>query len=165
MSTKFQIDSLDKKILSILSTDSRMPYLEVARECNVSGAAIHQRIQKMKEANVITGSQFNLSPKNVGYNTCAFIGLQVNLTSIRTHQDVFNKIMKIPEIVECHHVTGKYSLLAKVYCYNNEHLKKIIVEYIQSITEIIATETIISLEEGFTRQLPIVSNIYSAKDS
>jgi len=69
---------------------------------------------------------------------------------------VFNKIMKIPEIVECHHVTGKYSLLAKIYTYNNEHLKQIIVEKIQSIVEITATETIISLEEGFTRQLPVI---------
>jgi DNA-binding Lrp family transcriptional regulator len=90
----------------------------------------NEAFQKMKEAGVITGSQFNISPKNVGYFTCAFIGLQVNLTSTRTHQEVFNKIMKIPEIVECHHVTGNYSLLAKVYCNNNEHLKKIIVENI-----------------------------------
>lgn len=156
MSSKFRIDSLDKRILWFLAKDARTPFLEIARDCNVSGAAIHQRIQKMKDANVITGSQFNLSPKNVGYNTCAFIGLQVNLTSTRTHQEVFNKIMKIPEIVECHHVTGTYSLLAKVYCNNNEHLKKIIVENIQSIIEITSTETIISLEEGFVRQLPIV---------
>jgi len=156
MDNKLQIDSLDKKILSILTKDARTPFLEVARECNVSGAAIHQRIQKLKDSGIIVGSQFNISAKNVGYSTCAFIGLQVNLTSTRTHQEVFNKIMKIPEIVECHHVTGNYSLLAKVYTYNNEHLKKIIVEKIQSIVEITATETIISLEEGFLRQLPIV---------
>ncbi len=156
MASKFQIDSLDKKILSFLVKDARIPFLEIARDCGVSGAAIHQRIQKMKDAGVITGSQFNISPKNVGYYTCAFIGLQVNLTSTRTHQEVFNKIMKIPEIVECHHVTGNNSLLAKVYCNNNEHLKRIIVENIQSIIEITSTETIISLEEGFMRQLPIV---------
>jgi len=156
MENKLRIDSLDKKILSILTKDARTPFLEVARECNVSGAAIHQRIQKLKDSGIIVGSQFNISAKNVGYSTCAFIGLQVNLTSTRTHQEVFNKIMRIPEIVECHHVTGNYSLLAKVYTYNNEHLKKIIVEKIQSIVEITATETIISLEEGFLRQLPIV---------
>lgn len=155
MENKFRIDSLDKKILHILTKDARTPFLEIARECNVSGAAIHQRIQKLKDSEIITGSQFNISPQNVGYATCAFIGLQVNLTSTRTHQEVFNKIMRIPEIVECHHVTGNYSLLAKVYTHNNEHLKKIIVERIQSIVEITATETIISLEEGFLRQLPI----------
>ena len=156
MGNNLRIDSLDKRILNFLTKDARTPFLEIARACNVSGAAVHQRIQKLKDTGVINGSQFNISPKNVGYNTCAFISLQVNLTSTRTHQEVFDKIMRIPEIVECHHVTGNYSLLAKIYTHNNEHLKKIIVENIQSITEITATETIISLEEGFLRQLPIV---------
>ena len=69
----------------------------------------------------------------------------------------FKKIKQIPEIVECHHISGKYSLLIKVYTRNNEHLKKIIVEQIQSIPEISFTETFISLEEGFDRQLPAKS--------
>lgn len=91
----------------------------------------------------------------MGYMTCAFIGIQVNLTSTSTHDEVFKKIRQIPEIVECHHISGKYSLLIKIYTHNNEHLKKIIVEQIQSIPEISFTETFISLEEGFDRQLPV----------
>ena len=86
-----------------------------------------------------------------GYLTCAFIGIQINLTTTRTHEEVFEKIKQIPEIVECHHITGKYSLLAKIYTRNNEHLKQIIVDKIQSIPEITFTETFISLEEGFMR--------------
>ncbi len=155
MSQQFRLDSLDKKILNILIADARTPFLEVARHCNVSGAAIHQRVQKMQEAGVIIGTQYNLSSKGMGYLTCAFIGIQVNLTSTSTHEEVFQKIKKIPEIVECHHITGKYSLLIKIMARNNEHLKKIIVEQIQSILEIVNTETFISLEEGFVRQLPV----------
>ena len=151
----FHLDSLDKKILVILTADARIPYLEVARQCKVSGAAIHQRIQKMTEAGVISGTQFNLSNKGLGYLTCAFIGIQINLTTTRTHVEVFEKIRQVPEIVECHHITGKYSLLLKIYAHDNEHLKKIIIEKIQSIPEIIFTETFISLEEGFIRQLPV----------
>jgi Lrp/AsnC family transcriptional regulator, regulator for asnA, asnC and gidA len=151
----FHLDSLDKRILSYLTSDARLPFLEVARKCNVSGAAIHQRVQKMIEAGVISGTQFNLSSKGMGYLTCAFIGIQVNLTSTTTHEEVFQQIKQIPEIVECHHITGKYSLLVKIFARNNEHLKKIIVEKIQSIIEIVATETLISLEEGFIRQLPV----------
>ena len=151
----FHLDSLDKRILSILLKDARKPFLEVARKCNVSGAAIHQRVQKMIEAGIITGSQINISQKEMGFLTCAFIGIQVNLTSTSTHDEVFQKISRIPEIVECHHITGKYSLLIKILTRNNEHLKKIIVEKIQSIPEIIATETFISLEEGFVRQLSV----------
>ena len=156
MDEKFRIDSLDKKILSILMKDARVPFLEVARLCRVSGAAIHQRIQKMTEAGVISGSQFNVSSIGLGYTTQAFIGIQVNLTSTRTHDEVFDKISKVPEVVECHHTTGKYSLFIKILAKNNEHLKNIIIANIQSILEVTATETFISLEEGFKRQVPII---------
>jgi Lrp/AsnC family transcriptional regulator for asnA, asnC and gidA len=155
MAEKFHLDSLDRRLLTFFIRNARLPYLEVARKCNVSGAAIHQRVNKLVEEGVITGSQFNISPKGIGYHTCAFVGIQVNLVKETTHQEVFQKISEIPEIVECHHITGKYSLLVKIYTNNNEHLKKILVEKIQAIREITNTETFISLEEGFTRQLPV----------
>jgi len=155
MAVEFRIDSLDRKILKILLENARTPYLEIARECGVSGAAIHQRIQKMEQAGIIEGTTLRLSPGALGYLTCAFIGIQINLTTTRTHQEVFEKVMQVPEIVECHHITGKYSLLAKIYARNNEHLKQIIVEKIQSIPEIVFTETFISLEEGFIRPISV----------
>jgi len=149
------IDGLDKRILNILRRNARAPFVEVAKQCKVSGAAVHQRVRRMISAGVITGSQYTVDPKKLGYSTCAYIGIQVNLVSTRTHDEVFKKIMQIPEIVECHHISGKYSLLAKIYTKDNESLKDIIVENIQIIPEIIATETFISLKEGFTRQLPV----------
>ena len=155
MKNNFQIDNLDHKILDLITIDARIPFLEVARKCNISGAAVHQRVQKLVDAGIISGSGFHLSPKGLGYITCAFIGLQVNLISTSTHDNVFNKISEIPEIVECHHITGRYSLLLKIFARSNEHLKKLIVAKIQSIPEIVSTETYISLEEGFTRTLPV----------
>lgn len=155
MEKGFQIDSIDKKILETLAENARMPFLELARLCGISGAAVHQRVQKLQDANVINGSHFFLNPKGLGYFTCAFIGIQVNLTPTSTHEQVFQKIKEIPEIVECHHISGKYSLFVKVQTKNNEHLKKVIVEKIQTIKEVTATETFISLEEGFVRQLPV----------
>jgi Lrp/AsnC family transcriptional regulator for asnA, asnC and gidA len=155
MANNFHLDSLDKRILNLLMANAREPFLEVARQTGVSGAAIHQRVQKMVDEGVIDGSQFNLDPKKIGFNTCAFIGIQVNLTHEKTHEEVFHKIKEIPEVVECHHITGKYSLLLKIFTRSNEHLKKILVEKVQSILEITNTETFISLEEGFHRQLPV----------
>lgn len=155
MEKNFHIDSLDRKILKQLINDSRIPFTEIAKICKVSGAAIHQRVRKMQEARIIKGSSMILDPKGMGYLTCAFIGIQVNLTSTSTHDEVFKKITRIPEIVECHHISGKYSLLLKIYTRNNEHLKQIIVEQIQSIPEITFTETFISLETGFERQLEL----------
>lgn len=149
----FKIDSLDRRILKNLIDDARMPFVEIARKCNVSGAAIHQRVARLQEAGVISGSHLKLDPHSMGYMTCAFIGVQVNLTTTRTHDEVFEKIKQIPEIVECHHISGKYSLLAKIYTKNNEHLKEVIVNKIQSIPEITFTETFISLAIGFEREL------------
>lgn len=152
----FHLDTLDRRILSMLMADARTPFLEIARKCKVSGAAIHQRVMHLTAAGFFLGSHFKLNPKVLGYLTCAFIGIQVNLTSTSTHDEVFNKIQQIHEIVECHHISGKYSLLVKIYTQNNEHLKRIIVEKIQSIPEISFTETFISLEAGFERELPII---------
>jgi Lrp/AsnC family transcriptional regulator for asnA, asnC and gidA len=154
MKSNLQIDNLDKKILSYLVKDARTSFLEIARQSEVSGASIHQRVLKMQDAGILSGSQFCVNPKGMGYMTTAFVGIQVNLTSTRTHDEVFNKISQIPQVVECHHTTGKYSLFLKIYARDNEQLKKILVEEIQSILEVTATETFISLEEGFRRQLP-----------
>ena len=70
-----QLDNLDIKILKKLSSDARKPYLEIARECSVSGAAIHQRIDKLCKTDVIQGSETLISPQSVGLDTCAYIGL------------------------------------------------------------------------------------------
>jgi Lrp/AsnC family transcriptional regulator, regulator for asnA, asnC and gidA len=153
METK--IDTLDKRILSLLMHNARMPFLEIARQCHVSGAAIHQRVNQLFDTKVISGSQFNVDPVGLGYGTCAFVGLVINLASVHTHDEVFKKISQVEEITECHHVTGKYSLFIKIYARNNEHLRKLITDKIQSIPEITNTETFISLEVGFERQLPV----------
>ncbi len=155
MISNFHLDALDRRIIEQLMKDARTSYVEVARQCKVTHTAVHQRINKMKEAGIISGSQLVFNHKSMGYLTCAFIGIQVNLTSTSTHNEVFNKIKQIPEIVECHHISGKYSLLLKIITRNNEHLKQVIIEQIQSIPEISFTETFISLQEGFSRQLPI----------
>lgn len=155
MAEHFHLDSLDRRILNLLMKNARTPFLEVARKCGVSGAAIHQRVQKMTEEGIISGTQVIVDPSKIQFQTCAFIGIQVNLRHEKTHEEVFETIKQIPEIVECHHITGKYSLLLKIYTRSNEHLKQILVEKIQSIREITSTETFISLEEGFLRQLPV----------
>jgi Lrp/AsnC family transcriptional regulator, regulator for asnA, asnC and gidA len=150
-----KIDSLDKRILSFLTRDARTPFLEIARKCNVSGAAVHQRVNQMITGRIVSGSHFIVDPKGLGYGTCAFIGLVINLVSTSTHEVVFKKITQIPEIVECHHVSGKYSLFVKIYARDNEHLRRLITDKIQSIPEVTTTETFISLEVGFLRQLEV----------
>lgn len=153
MEHHLQIDSLDKKIIHLITQNARIPYLEVARECKVSGAAIHQRIQKLTNMGVITGSQFTIEPKKIGYKTCAYMGIFLDKASL--YNEVLEELKKIPEITQCHFTTGNYSVFVKIYAMDNEHLKSILSDKIQLIPGISRTETFISLEVGFNRSIPI----------
>lgn len=146
-----QIDETDRKILSFLVNNARMPYLEIARECGVSGAAIHQRVKKLESAGIISGSRLVVKPSAIGLNMCAYIFITV--TEPSKYQDVVASLKRIPEIVECHFITGKASMLAKMYCYDNNHLMEILLNKLQMIPNIASTDTIISLEEAFERQV------------
>lgn len=147
------LDSLDKKILRMIADDARVPFLEVARTCNVSGAAIHQRIQKLTNLGVLKGSQFIIDPEKIGYETCAYIGL--NLRTPETFDEVVSELEKIPEIVECHYTTGDYDMFIKIYALNNHHLLNIIHDKLQPLG-LARSETIISFNSAFDRQLPVV---------
>lgn len=147
------LDSLDKKILRLIAEDARMPFLEVARVCNVSGAAIHQRIQKLSNQGVLKGSKFNIDPEKIGYETCAFIG--INLKHPENFEEVVEKLKRIPEIVECHYTTSDYDMFIKIYALNNHHLLNIIHDNLQPLG-LSRSETIISFNSAFCRQLPII---------
>ena len=92
-----KIDSLDKKILNILSKNARIPFKDVAAECNVSRAAIHQRVQRLTDEGVITGSGFDVNPKSLGYSTCTYVG--INLERGSMYKQVVERLVHIPEIV------------------------------------------------------------------
>ena len=146
-----KLDKLDKQILRMISADARVPFLEVARTCNVSGAAIHQRIQKLYNMGVLKGSQFIIEPEKIGYETCAFIGL--NLKNPETFDDVVEQLKKMPEVVECHYTTGNYDLFIKIYAQNNHHLLTIIHDQLQPLG-LARSETIISFHTAIDRALP-----------
>lgn len=147
------IDELDVKILKLITQNARIPFLEVARECGVSGAAIHQRVQRLFNIGVVEGSEFVVSPPKLGYNTCAYMGIY--LEKAKFHKNVVEALRNIPEIVECHYTTGQYAIFVKIQTKNNGHLKQIIDTEMQEIEGIARTETFISLEMDFKRQVPI----------
>jgi len=147
------IDELDRKILALITKNARIPYLEVARECKVSGAAIHQRIQRLSKIGVLTGSEFRIDPKKIGFATCAYVGIFLDSASL--YPEVVEKLRTIPEITQCHYITGGYSIFIKIFTRDNEDLKHLLVDKVQAIPGISRTETFISLEESFNRQLPL----------
>jgi Lrp/AsnC family transcriptional regulator for asnA, asnC and gidA len=146
------IDELDKKILNLISCDARVPFLEVARKCKVSGAAIHQRMQKLHQMGIIKGSQYLFDPALVGNGTCTFIGILLRDPS--DSDRVLAELMKIPEIVECHLTTGNYDMFIKIYTHDNAHLLSVIHEKLQPIG-IQRSETMVSFSEPIHRQMPI----------
>ena len=127
-----QLDELDYKILKLVASNARIPFLEVARECNVSGAAIHQRVQKLTNLGILKGSEY----------------------IIGDFSHVVEELRKIPEVVECHFTTGQYDMFIKLFARNNQHLLEIIHTKLQPIG-LSRTETLISFREIFRRQLPI----------
>ena len=145
------IDDTDRKILSFLTRNARMPFLEIARECGISGAAVHQRVHKMETNGIISGSRMTVKPSRLGLGICAFISL--SLTEDNKYQEVVKALKLIPEIVECHFVTGRTAILLKVYCYDNNHLMEILMNTIQRIPNVQSTDTMISLDETFSREV------------
>ena len=155
--TQIQLDSLDIKILQMLAENARKPYLEIARECDVSGAAIHQRIQKLASMGVIKGSELLIDPSSVGYDTCAYIGFFLKDPS--QFKNVVEKLKEVPEVVECHFTTGQYDMFIKLYARNNDHLLHIIHEQLQQLG-LARTESLISFKEVFKRQIPVNDKIH-----
>ncbi len=147
-----QLDALDYKILKLIASNARIPFLEVARECNVSGAAIHQRVQKLINLGILKGSEFVIDSNKIGFGTCAYIGFY--LQSPGSFPEVVEKLRQIPEVVECHFTTGEYDMFIKPYARDNSHMLEIIHKKLQPLG-LARTESLISFKEVFKRQLPI----------
>jgi Lrp/AsnC family transcriptional regulator for asnA, asnC and gidA len=148
-----KVDKLDRKILSILSKNARIAFKDVAEQCGVSRAAIHQRVERLKEDGVITGSGFSINPKSIGYGTCTYVGISLERGSM--YKNVVKKLQNIPEIVECHFTTGPYTMMVKAYVRDNEQLMKLLNDTLQSIDGVVSTETLISLDQSIKRDVPI----------
>lgn len=133
--------------------NARIPSKDVAAVCGVSRAAIHQRIQRLMDIGVITGSGYSVDPRALGYSTCTFIG--VNLERGAMYRDVVPELEKIPEIVECHFTTGPYTVIVKLYARDNQHLMELLNDRIQNIHGVTGTETLISLDNSIQRSLPV----------
>ena len=139
-----KIDNLDRHILKIVMHNARIPSKDVAIECGVSRAAIHQRIQRMIDMNVITGSGYSVDPHVLGYSTCTYIGVTLERGAMYRNA-----------VPECHFTTGPYTLLLKLYARDNEHLMDLLNNKIQMIPGVVGTETLISLDNSISREIPV----------
>jgi Lrp/AsnC family transcriptional regulator for asnA, asnC and gidA len=153
MDQNFQIDKLDKQILSMLMKDSTIAYTEIAKELTVSAGTVHVRMKKLIDLGVVVGSHLEINPAKVGFDICAFLGIFLEKGS--EYHDAVARFKKIPEIVELHYTTGTYSMFAKIICKDTQHLREVLNENIQAIKGVQRTETFISLEQSIRRQVEI----------
>ena len=155
MTLRNQLDDTDLHILDIITKNARIPFKDVATDCGISRAAVHQRVNRMIDMEVITGSGYSINPKKIDYRTCTYIGIFLEKGGL--FHEVALQLKAINEVVECHYTTGEYAIFIKVYARDNEHLKSILSDKIQRIGGVASTETYISLEETFKREVPIFS--------
>lgn len=148
-----KIDKLDLQIMKIIASNARIPFKEVATACGVSRAAIHQRVQRLIDLNVIVGSGYHVNPKSLGYSTCTYVGIRLEKGSM--YKKVVDQLKNIPEIVECHFTTGPYTMLVKLYARDNEQLMDLLNNRIQGIQGVDSTETLISLDQSIKKEIPI----------
>ena len=151
MESNYQIDNIDRGILSELMINAKVPYTEIAKKLIVSAGTIHVRMKKMEEAGIVKNSRLHINYELLGFDLTAFLGIYLEKGS--TYRDVIQQLNLIPEIVEAHYTTGVYSIFAKIRCKNTKHMRQILNEEIQSIKGIQRTETTISLEQSIDKHI------------
>tara|TARA_Y100001963_G_scaffold65277_1_gene91018 strand:- start:730 stop:1176 length:447 start_codon:yes stop_codon:yes gene_type:complete len=147
------IDNLDRAIMRTLQQDARVSYAEIAKTNKVSPATIHVRVEKLRKSGYIDGTHVHLNAKKLGYDVCCFIG--INLARAGDYPTTLAKLEALPEVVEAHYTTGQYSIFIKVMVQSISDLQHLLIEKIQPIDEIQATETLISLQQPILRQVSV----------
>lgn len=147
------VDKIDKIILKGLIKNARISIMQLSKLAGISGAAVHQRLKKLENSNLITGSKISLNVKLLGFKTIAFVGVFLDKAMINT--EAVKKLDEIPEILECHYTTGNWSIFLKILCRDNEHLMNILNKKIQTIKGVSRTETFISLNQQIDKQISL----------
>ena len=147
------VDKIYKIIIKGLIKNARISIMQLSKLAGISGAAVHQRLKKLENSNLITGSKINLNAKLLGFKTIAFVGIFLDKAMINT--EAVKKLDEIPEILECHYTTGNWSIFLKILCRDNEHLMNILNKKIQTIKGVSRTETFISLNQQIDKQISL----------
>ncbi len=154
MTDKLNLDKLDFQIIQAMMENANISYADLGKILFVSGGTIHVRIKKLQELGIVKGTKLHINHKILGYDVIAFIGIYLEKSSL--YDNVANQLKKIPEIVRLNYTTGNYSMFAEVICKDIGQLKFVLHDELQKIKGIERTDTIISLEESFSRNVQMI---------
>ena len=153
MPSKLNLDKLDLQIIHEMLGNADISYAELGKKLFVSGGTIHVRIKKLEEFKIVKGKKMHVDLKLLGYDITAFVGIYLEKSSL--YDQVATDLMKIPEIVRLNYITGNYSMFLEIVCKDISQLRYVLHDQLQKIKGIERTETFISLEEGFVRNVPV----------
>jgi len=153
MGVKLNLDKLDLQIIQAMTENAGISYADLGKKLFVSGGTIHVRIKKLQEAGIVKGTKLNVDLKLLGYDVIAFIGIYLEKSSM--YDAVAKELRKLPEIVRLNYTTGNYSMFAEVVCKDINQLRFVLHDELQKIKGIERTETFISLEESFDRNVEV----------
>jgi Lrp/AsnC family leucine-responsive transcriptional regulator len=148
------MDDIDKAIISLLQNEGRMSCDKIGSVIGLSASAVNERIKKMQKQGIITGWSALVSPQKLGFDILSFVHILLGEGCNETK--FLAKLDKIPEVLECHHITGEWSYLLKVRCKNIHHFEQILGEKIKTLPGILRTHTLIALSSPLERtELPL----------
>lgn len=153
MSSKLNLDKLDLQIIHEMLKDADISYAELGKKLFVSGGTIHVRIKKLEELKIVKGKRMQVDLKLLGYDITAFVGIYLEKSSL--YDVVAKELEKIPEIVRLSYTTGNYSMFLEIICKDINQLRRVLHDELQAIKGIERTETIISLDDGFCRNVQV----------
>tara|TARA_B100001057_G_scaffold439827_1_gene473293 strand:+ start:1181 stop:1642 length:462 start_codon:yes stop_codon:yes gene_type:complete len=152
MSSNYQIDNIDLKILKVLSKNAKMPYTEVAKKVFVSGGTVHVRMRKLEKMGVVRGTKLDIDYDKLGYNISSYMGIYLEKSFL--YKETVKFLKKIPEIVEIHAITGQYTIFIKIICKDTSHFRNFL-DTIHKVKGITRTETFMSFEETIKDSLAL----------
>ena len=157
MASKLNLDKLDLQIIQEMLQNAETPYAELGKKLFVSGGTIHVRIKKLEGFGIVKGKKLSVNLKELGYDITAFVGIFLEKSSL--YDVVAKELEKIPEIIRLNYTTGNYSMYIEIVCKDINQLRYVLHDELQKIKGIERTETLISLEESFNRNVQVAKDV------
>lgn len=155
-SQKPRLDHVDRAILEILQTEGRASNVEIARRVNLSPPATHGRIRRLEREGYIRSYAALVDHEKVGYDLLCFIQVSIQLHQFEHVRQFRDVIRQMPEVLECHNVTGEYDYLLKVALHNRKDLERFVVDRLTPIPGVARIHTSLALSEvKSTTALPL----------
>jgi len=154
--SQVSLDETDKTILRLLQTDGRVSNAEIARQVGLSAPATHARVKRLEETGVVRQYSTLLDREAMGFDMVCFISVSLQLHQFEAIERFKELVQDMPEVLECHHITGEFDYLLKAVFRSRDELQEFVVNKLTPIPGMARINTsLVLIEIKATQQLPI----------